>query len=347
MKYFKSIRENQNINTFEIINQPKYKRIQLNTPTAIDKELINPNDISIANEFICNICESIPLDPVKCSKCNIIFCRQEFNHSLQYNRSCPRICIPSLGSLIVPNNLSITELNILARINIQCKCEFKDLTFSNIQSHFATCITNSQYSCLECNETKKDLGAIDNHVNQECPILFTTCEYCNINVRKTEREPHQKNCREICKNCKVLISKVKFSEHRLNDCPDNMKKYYDNLLAETRDKTQGRLKPYIEENGNLICENKALLDYFNKCKYNYDVYENMIAEMDEYVENNVNSLESEYNDIIDKFGSRWNNGEVKPLWKGYWLYFVLFVVFFLYLIIQDNKKFLNLLRNLT
>jgi hypothetical protein len=35
----------------------------------------------------------------------------------------------------------------------------------------------------------------------------------------------------------------------------------------------------------------------------------MIAEMDEYVENNVKSLESEYNDIIDKFGSRWNNGE--------------------------------------
>jgi hypothetical protein len=66
MKYFKSVRKNKSINTFETINQPKYKRIQLNTPTAIDKELINPNDMSIANEFICNICESIPLDPVKC-----------------------------------------------------------------------------------------------------------------------------------------------------------------------------------------------------------------------------------------------------------------------------------------
>jgi hypothetical protein len=245
----------------------------------------------------------------------------------------------------VPNNLSLTEHNILARISIHCKCELKDLTFSNIQSHFATCVTNSQYSCLECNETKKNLRTIDNHVNQECPTLFTTCEYCNIHVKKNEKELHQKNCREICKNCKVLVSKVKFSEHRLNDCPDNMKKYYENLLAEARDKTQDRLITHIEENCNLVCENKALLDYFSKCQYNYDIYQKMVAEMDEYVDNNVKLLEVEHNDIVNKFGSRWNNGQAKPCWKGFWCVFVLFVVVILYLIMQD-KMFLNLVRNL-
>jgi hypothetical protein len=295
--------EDNNFSIFEQNNMSqKYKRTLQATPLTIDKEDINYQDETTANEFICSICNSIPLDPAKCSKCNVIFCKDELNNWLRNNKHCPMRCSPPSGSSIVVTYLSPTENNILSRIGINCRCGAKELTFSNIQAHFKTCKIRAEYSCLQCNAIKNTIDDIEKHVEQDCPVLFCNCEDCGFPVRKSDKESHQKICKETCQDCHCLIPKLKITEHKLNKCSENVKRYYENLLNEERNKVELKLKPFADESETLLKEKKIYNDYFGQFKNNFATYQKKIREMSMLIDNSINFYEKEYSDIVKQFG---------------------------------------------
>jgi hypothetical protein len=342
----------------------KYKTARITAPLTIDKEQIKYSDQSISNEFICSICKSIPLDPIKCSKCNIIFCRQEFNSWVQSHRTCPMKCSssstvnsnlglpwnsnPPISSTASASNLSHTERNILNQLGINCKCGTEGLTFETIKAHYATCDIHAEYICLECNTTKTTIEAIEKHVIQDCPLLYTTCIYCSISLRKNLKETHQAECRQMCKTCNTLVPKLKTNEHKLNECAGIVKQYYEKLLTEEKEQQCQKMKAYIEENEKLKQENKFFNDYVNKTQNDFESLKKRFHEMNELVDANIkvkgNNIVQKYNQIR---GTEVDGFRRKQFWLTCLLYVSVVVILclaYLYykgMNTQNNSKQLN------
>jgi hypothetical protein len=185
------------ISNLSINDRTKYKIITANLPTNIDKDQVLPNDHQIANEFICSICTSIPLDPVKCPSCNVVFCKEELSAWFRSKDRCPMRCNRQNSAV----KLSHIEQNILNQITIKCKCGNDKITFGDIKNHFTSCKTYALYSCIACGNIQNTLEAIEKHVAIKCPALFEICEYCANKIRKDDKDSHLAKCKKMCKNC--------------------------------------------------------------------------------------------------------------------------------------------------
>jgi hypothetical protein len=324
---------------------PNYTTLISDIPTNIEKGEIKLNDQAIANEFICSICRAIPLDPVKCSKCNIIFCKQELTDWFKKSTFCPMRCSfqNSPSALTAFGNLSHTEKNILNQININCKCEATGLTFNNIKTHLTACKAYISYSCSDCKVAKRTLDEMVKHANTDCPVLFETCEYCKSSIRKSEKVGHLEACAEKCMSCNNKIARIKFNEHKLNnECAGFIKQNYEKLLKEEKDKilkakaATDELEKQIKEEKDKNQRLKAQLEECEKAKKEYTTYPEQIrklqndynnltkniANMNNLIDNKIKSSEELYKEFLSKN----DDGEGKKSNFGKYLFLIMLIL---------------------
>jgi hypothetical protein len=188
---------NTNLSNSSSNNSTKYKTITANLPSNIEKDQVSTSDHPIANEFICSICTAIPLDPVKCSKCNVVFCKEELSVWFRTKDHCPMRCSRQNSTV----KLSHIEQNILNQIIAKCKCGKDKITFGNIKNHLTSCEAYVKYSCIACGDIQSSLEVIETHVAIYCPALFEVCDYCANKIRKDDKGSHLAECKKMCKNC--------------------------------------------------------------------------------------------------------------------------------------------------
>jgi hypothetical protein len=299
MKYF--FQSNNNNSAYI---SPKYEKVEgfATALTKIKIDQIKTADQIIATEFICRLCNSIPIDPAKCPKCNSIFCRNEYTSYVQVNLKCPNSCeyYSEMYKQTYVTILTQTENNILGKIGLMCQCKLEGLTYSNIESHYLTCKDRAQYSCLACKSIKDYLEDIEEHVNEKCPILFTTCETCNAKIRNSETENHEIECKLKCHYCNNVVARLKVNDHKLNECHNEIRKYYENLLREEGLKEEQMVKYYTEQNFILRKENKKIHYFIHKARQNFIPLKNSISAINSVVNCNAQALQEQFDFISRK-----------------------------------------------
>jgi hypothetical protein len=313
--FFQSASNNPNSSIPASLNPSKYKILDnqlCSKKVRIDQ--IKSSDQAIATEFICPLCKTIPLDPVKCPKCNGIFCRNEYTSKIQSSYYCPKNCSYgyNYASQSYIANLTHTEKNLLCKISITCHCREEGLTYTNINTHYSTCKSMTEYSCFECNEIMATIEGIEKHVKEECSNLLTICEYCNAKIKNNEKVNHQKNCMQKCNYCNKSVAKAKMNDHMVNECASEVKKYYENLLREEKSKGEQRLESYKDEIANLKRENNSLHNYINRSQKSYESLKKDVSNLNQLVSNNSSTVLKEVDDINKKYRE---SKSVKRFWN--------------------------------
>jgi hypothetical protein len=217
----------------ELLKIAKAKGNEYNTRTDRDMKTLDLNIVkekSIANEFVCNICSNLPLNPIKCSKCLTIFCKDELYKWLENGtRTCPIKCKD-----IQVVSLTNLEQNLLGKIEFICNCNTEGLNYNNIMSHYSKCKeAMTEYYCNFCSSCFKSQKSIENHVI-DCTQAKVVCEYCYQSVLTITYQTHLFSCIEECEVCRSIFVKSKHAAHA-SVCPTLAKEYYSKLYeAENR-----------------------------------------------------------------------------------------------------------------
>ena len=149
--------------------------------------IVNINSVNIHNleEYFCQMCECIPLDPVICANinCSRYFCND---------------CISSFNICTFCNQFNFTKVS--------------DDYFNKFKKIKFYCI-NKTAGCKEelLYETIKD------HEKSQCEYSVSKCSrYCNYVCVKADMPKHQERCENVeikCKHCNFYIIRKNLREH--------------------------------------------------------------------------------------------------------------------------------------
>ena len=167
------------INDETIIKEPPHEnsidpyRIQFN----------NEEDKNKINDLLCYQCQNFPLNPISCSECNTIFCKE---------------CIDSYNKCLNCNSI-FKQGEILDEIknlysNIKIKCKYKECGCDEILS-------------------SNDLL---NHENN-CKLKLGKCTFCNNEFKYEELYSHIKNCKNNERKCTICGYKDTYEEYNKTD----------------------------------------------------------------------------------------------------------------------------------
>ena len=173
----------------------------------MQKKSFSPNEVDLSNlniicnskcglekdSFKCVICQCFSLDPLFCTKCKAVYCRNclaEYSQKNFNNQrpSCPTKC----GSKIFtgPPKLFIDVLN---NIKIKCVYEgcYKYIEYLDFITHLEKC----KYRKYHCNNNlcKKEglLNEMEAH-SKKCIYREIKCKYCKNAIIKSNKENHLK-----------------------------------------------------------------------------------------------------------------------------------------------------------
>jgi hypothetical protein len=295
-------------------NYQKYTR-KKNPPKTININKLGQRDQTKYAKFICKACKLIPLDPIKCSTCNLVWCNNEFlacNHKSLYS---PLTCVYN-GHIL--KKLSPDEIVTWKSIMITCECGRR---VDDVKCHYATCIYYNSYSCLSCNTIKHDFYDIEKHVELECWARFISCEYCNIRIKKCDEENHKNQCYLKCWDCGKYLLRSQFNRHRQYLCTTLIQKRLlenslaeekekslslkslasvdvDKLLREEREKCQ-KLKTKIQCN-NKSQNNELFKECIRNNQKDYENFKKILTEMNKAFDDNIEFSEKIYKDLTEK-----------------------------------------------
>ncbi len=179
----------------------------------------NENDKSKLNDLLCNQCENFPLNPISCSECNTIFCKECINE----NNKCL-----NCNSIFKQGEILEELKNLYSNIKINCK--YKECGCDEI---------------LSSNE-------LLNHENN-CKSKIGKCTFCNNEFKYEELYFHIKNCKNNERKCIICGYKDTYEEYNKTDkkiehikhilLPDitniiksEMNKFYKHLFEEKEEK---------------------------------------------------------------------------------------------------------------
>ena len=179
----------------------------------------NENDKSKLNDLLCYQCENFPLNPISCSECNTIFCKECINE----NNKCL-----NCNSIFKQGEILEDLKNLYSNIKINCK--YKECGCDEI---------------LSSNE-------LLNHENN-CKSKIGKCTFCNNEFKYEELYSHIKNCKNNERKCIICGYKDTYEEYNKTDkkiehikhilLPDitniiksEMNKFYKHLFEEKEEK---------------------------------------------------------------------------------------------------------------
>ena len=184
---------------------------------SVDYKLIISDYKDFVNEFQCNICENIPINPIKCEKCEKIFCKNHFDEITNPVKKC-NFCNEKLVMIY----FTTLEINILKKLKFHCFNTACNNIFP-IRKYLKHCklCEKSIYECKICNFSG-DKKKCENHSNS-CGLVIQSCEYCDKKLPKYLCISHILKCKnEIltveCEWCGKTIKKYEMDQHLLF-CP--------------------------------------------------------------------------------------------------------------------------------
>jgi hypothetical protein len=263
---------------------------------------LNFNDQYRYAELICRIYKSIPLDPVKCSSCYSIYCKDELLAWAEMNNiNCPKGCHPSLFTN-KPLNLTHNEIVIWESITIKCEC---GIYVSRVKSDYASCEFHNNYSCLFCSEEEYSLDAIEKHAEYECERRHIFCEYCNISIRKNQEVLHQAKCELLCSGCSRYVLRRQMSEHKLSKCPLSQMNILERYINQEKAKSLSLKSIESIRVEELLSEEKSqnielFKEYVRNDQKDYENFKNILAEREKVIDDNIKFSDKVYNELIEK-----------------------------------------------
>ena len=196
--------------------------LMFNTPfnllsLSVDYKLIIKEYKDIVNEFQCYICGNIPINPIKCEKCETIFCKNHIDEITNPVKKCK-----SCKEKLVMINFTTLEINILKKLKFHCfnnECNII-LPIRKYLKHCKLC-DKSTYKCKFC-DFSGDKKKCENHSNS-CGLVIQNCTFCNKKMPKYICLSHILTCKnEIitvqCEWCGKTIKKYEMDQHLLF-CP--------------------------------------------------------------------------------------------------------------------------------
>ena len=188
---------------------------------SVDYKSIKSEQKDFVNEFQCNICNNIPIQPIKCQNCEKIFCKNHIDNITNNVKKC-KCC----KEKIIMINFTTLEINILKKLKFNCfndNCD-KILPIRKYLKHCKLC-EKSIYECKIC-KFKGNKKECENHSNI-CGLLIESCPYCNEQFYKYLLIKHVLECKNKvilvkCEKCGNKIKQYELQQHLLF-CNENNK----------------------------------------------------------------------------------------------------------------------------
>ena len=210
------------------------KELTLANKDLLNKRLIKPGskdyfDFLYTKHFECILCKEILFDPVCCSNCNGIFCRNcVYDLRNNYKNFSVLRCLHSE----IEECIEMKERFQLEKIKVNCyfKCGSSNLNLLNYASHLRNCNTNknnnSEKTNVNVNEIgteniKKDNDKIEvNELNKFNEKELAALNEDIINLSENKNENHIVDQNEIKTECEITENVKKLHDiHELNNNP--------------------------------------------------------------------------------------------------------------------------------
>jgi len=122
---------------------------------------------SLGKSIICPICIDIIIDPMKCEKCNNIFCKQCLESWSRVDKRCPNRCQN-------PNYKKSSEKEeLFSQLNFKCKKCQKIIKYSEMKRHYySKCGKEKNRNYLYDLERTRSAKGIFEKIDDKEDILF-------------------------------------------------------------------------------------------------------------------------------------------------------------------------------
>ena len=167
------------INDETILKEPPHENSIIPYRIIINNE----NDKNKLNDLLCYKCQNFPLNPISCSECNTIFCKE----CIDENNKCL-----NCNSIFKKGEISDDIKNLYSNIKINCK-----------------------YKECGCNEILSS-NELLNHENN-CKSKIGKCSFCNNEFKYEELYSHIKNCKNTERKCTICGYKDTYEEYNRTD----------------------------------------------------------------------------------------------------------------------------------
>lgn len=157
-------------------------------------------DREFFRDYICLICTSIVDDPVCCSKCENLYCRDCVLFNYDICNKCQGPLKEATIGRILKNHLANLEFRCPLKCNMIIKYDQKE-------HHFSQCKYRNKIEpkCSLCR-----LGynsTFENHL-KVCDLLASECPFCKIPMSKMELKKHFNECEKLDKHCETCNTTV-------------------------------------------------------------------------------------------------------------------------------------------
>ena len=193
-------------------NRPEILRLDLTSISEADRKL--------AENYQCVICQMITSELMVCPKCEKNTCFECYKNY----KKCPIKCGCSM------EKLSRKAVQMLKDMQAKCK-NFKfgcinEITLEKYLEHSKTC----EFEMLSCQEKDCDFKCIRRDFptqHSQCPHKLLNCQFCEINVKRTNLNFHERLCPmrflpcPVDKLCHEKIRAIDLEQHT-EVCPYKM-----------------------------------------------------------------------------------------------------------------------------
>ena len=199
-----------------LFNEYFEDKINYNIYQKINAENSLEEFLPFCEELKCKKCYFIPLFPVKCNKCEKIFCKNCFEKSLKNNKKCPNYCKDPSKEKI--NRILSNFINKFKFVCVYKGCG-KIIFYKEYLDHITIC----SFKKFQCKFNNcKFIGGFEECLNHSltCGLELKQCEFCNKNCFAYLLDKHLKICDYTkCKYCDIQIKKIEVDEHIKTSCP--------------------------------------------------------------------------------------------------------------------------------
>ncbi|CAD8080931.1 unnamed protein product [Paramecium sonneborni] len=151
----------------------------------------------VKDEYLCNICYQLAINPVECQKCETLFCNSCSLDWKAKQNMCPNKCQE-------PYQLKQAHRMIRSEIlKVKCYCKFskfgcqEQLILDQLQQHLSQCKFIPVKCCQQC-EWEGQADELNDHQEKCDFITHIICKQCKQKVLKQQKDIH--NCFETLIN---------------------------------------------------------------------------------------------------------------------------------------------------
>ena len=204
------------------------KTIKINTTNKISKGLIANHYLDFYEELGCSICDHLVNNPVKCKKCDGLYCISCINKHLEIEKHCPsekKNGVSYIKHLFEISQAPFAITNMLSKIKIKCVnnnlgCS-SILMVRDLKNHLDSC----DFEYITCDNCDQVDFRKNYHTHLKLCLSnianFKKCQFCSEEIIKSKYIEHYQTCNsftENCALCNTLILRDFKLNHLITEC---------------------------------------------------------------------------------------------------------------------------------